>query len=162
MRESLSESVFIRSDCTGFIHLISSDRLVFTAAERMQVRVLLILILISVLITHAKVDNFTCEAPADIVMLVDGSSSISPLNFKTVRSFLERFVRSFTVGSNQTRIGLVQYSNDPKIEWHLNTHSTKEAVIDAVRKLLQVGGGTQTGSHTLTHTLVFVVYRDSP
>ncbi|XP_052439803.1 collagen alpha-1(XIV) chain-like [Carassius gibelio] len=117
----------------------------------MQVRVLLILILSSVLITHAKVDNFTCETPADIVMLVDGSGSIGPLNFQTVRSFLERFVRSFTVGSNQTRIGLVQYSWDPRIEWHLNTHSTKEAVIDAVRILPYKGGGTQTvGAHKRT------------
>ncbi|XP_026145131.1 cartilage matrix protein-like [Carassius auratus] len=111
----------------------------------MQVRVLLILILSSVLITHAKVDKFTCETPADIVMLVDGSGSISQDNFQTVKTFLERFVRSFGVGSNQTRIGLVQYSGDPKIEWHLNTHSTKEAVIDAVRILLLKRGSTRTG-----------------
>ncbi|RXN15575.1 collagen alpha-1(XIV) chain-like protein [Labeo rohita] len=75
-------------------------------AERMRVRALLILILTSVLITHAQVDVLTCETPADIVILVDGSSSVGSENFETVRNFLESFVGSFTVGSNQTRIGL--------------------------------------------------------
>ncbi|KTG06412.1 hypothetical protein cypCar_00047505 [Cyprinus carpio] len=111
----------------------------------MRVRALLILILTSVLITHAKVDIFTCETPADIVILVDGSYSIGLANFQIVKSFLGMFIRSFTVGSNQTRIGLVQYSGDPRIEWHLNTHSTKEAVINAVVNIPYRGGSTRTG-----------------
>ncbi|XP_073677634.1 collagen alpha-1(XII) chain-like [Garra rufa] len=111
----------------------------------MQVRVQLILILTSVLITHVPADVFTCATPADIVILVDGSSSVSYENFETLKSLLEIFLGSFTVGSNQTRIGLVQYSGDPQIEWHLNSHSTKKAVINAVKSLLQKGGNTHTG-----------------
>ncbi|KAL1254856.1 hypothetical protein QQF64_012917 [Cirrhinus molitorella] len=111
----------------------------------MQVRVLLILILTSVLITHAQVDVFTCKTPADIAILVDGSGSVTYENFATMKRFLEKIFGSFTVGSNQTRIGLVQYSNRPWIEWHLNTHSTKQAVINAVKNLTLKGGGTQTG-----------------
>ncbi|KAL0167371.1 hypothetical protein M9458_039215, partial [Cirrhinus mrigala] len=49
-------------------------------------------------------DVFTCETPADMVILVDGSWSVGRLNFKTVKNFLESFVGSFMVGSNQTRI----------------------------------------------------------
>lgn len=41
--------------------------------------------------------------------------------------------------------GLAQYSGDPRIEWHLNTHTTKEAVIDAVKNLPYKGGNTLTG-----------------
>lgn len=41
--------------------------------------------------------------------------------------------------------GLAQYSGDPRIEWHLNTHSSKEAVIDAVKNLPYKGGNTLTG-----------------
>ncbi|XP_050993234.1 collagen alpha-1(XII) chain-like [Labeo rohita] len=111
----------------------------------MRVRVLLVLILTSVLITHAQEDVFTCETPADIVILVDGSWSFGRVNFQTVRNFLESFVGSFTVGSNQTLVGLVQYSGDPRIEWHLNTHSTKEALINAVKNLPYKGGNTNTG-----------------
>ncbi|XP_050993224.1 collagen alpha-1(XIV) chain isoform X3 [Labeo rohita] len=113
----------------------------------MRVRVLLVLILTSVLITHAQVDVFTCRTPAiaDIVILVDGSWSIGRINFRLVRMFLESLVRAFAVGSEHTRVGLAQYSGDPRIEWHLNTHSTKEAVIGAVKNLPYKGGNTLTG-----------------
>lgn len=42
-------------------------------------------------------------------------------------------------------LGLAQYSGDPRIEWHLNAYSTKDAVIDAVRNLPYKGGNTLTG-----------------
>lgn len=42
--------------------------------------------------------------------------------------------------------GLAQYSGDPRIEWHLNSFSTKDAVLDAVRNLPYKGGNTLTGT----------------
>lgn len=44
--------------------------------------------------------------------------------------------------------GLAQYSGDPRIEWHLNAYTTKEAVIDAVKNLPYKGGNTLTGTVT--------------
>uniref|UniRef100_A0A1A7ZHC7 Collagen, type XIV, alpha 1 n=1 Tax=Nothobranchius furzeri TaxID=105023 RepID=A0A1A7ZHC7_NOTFU len=92
-------------------------------------------------------DHFVChtEAVADIVILVDGSWSIGRINFKLVRIFLENLVNAFDIGIDKTRIGLAQYSGDPRIEWHLNTYSTKDAVIDAVKNLPYKGGNTLTG-----------------
>uniref|UniRef100_A0A672GQ45 Collagen, type XIV, alpha 1a n=1 Tax=Salarias fasciatus TaxID=181472 RepID=A0A672GQ45_SALFA len=91
--------------------------------------------------------QFVCrtEAIADIVILVDGSWSIGRINFRLVRMFLENLVNAFDVGINKTRIGLAQYSGDPRIEWHLNAFSTKDAVIDAVKNLPYKGGNTLTG-----------------
>ncbi|KAL6100252.1 col14a1 [Pungitius sinensis] len=92
-------------------------------------------------------DEFMCKTVAisDIVILVDGSWSIGRINFRLVRTFLENLVRAFSVEFDKTRIGLAQYSGDPRIEWHLNTHTTKEAVIDAVKNLPYKGGNTLTG-----------------
>ncbi|KAM3596124.1 uncharacterized protein V6R79_008541 [Siganus canaliculatus] len=92
-------------------------------------------------------DGFMCKTQAisDIVILVDGSWSIGRINFRLVRTFLENLVRAFNVEFDRTRIGLAQYSGDPRVEWHLNTHSTKEAVIDAVKNLPYKGGNTLTG-----------------
>lgn len=42
-------------------------------------------------------------------------------------------------------LGLAQYSGDPRIEWHLNAYSTKDAVVDAVKNLPYKGGNTLTG-----------------
>ncbi|XP_029421710.1 collagen alpha-1(XIV) chain [Nannospalax galili] len=91
--------------------------------------------------------KFFCETPAiaDIVILVDGSWSIGRFNFKLVRNFLENLVTAFNVGSEKTRIGLAQYSGDPRIEWHLDAFNTKDEVIDAVRSLPYKGGNTLTG-----------------
>ncbi|XP_038822155.1 collagen alpha-1(XIV) chain-like [Salvelinus namaycush] len=88
-----------------------------------------------------------CKTPAiaDIVILVDGSWSIGRINFRLVRMFLENLVSAFHVEFDKTRIGLAQYSGDPRIEWHLNTFTTKEAVIDAVKNLPYKGGNTLTG-----------------
>ncbi|KAJ8273127.1 hypothetical protein GJAV_G00097750 [Gymnothorax javanicus] len=90
---------------------------------------------------------FECQTPAiaDIVILVDGSWSIGRINFRLVRTFLENLVSAFDVGFDKTRIGLAQYSGDPRIEWHLNAHSTKEAVIEAAKNLPYKGGNTLTG-----------------
>ncbi|KAM3858555.1 collagen alpha-1(XIV) chain [Diretmus argenteus] len=90
---------------------------------------------------------FVCKtsAIADIVILVDGSWSIGRINFRLVRAFLENLVKAFTVEFDQTRIGLAQYSGDPRIEWHLNAHTTKGAVIDAMKNLPYKGGNTLTG-----------------
>ncbi|XP_031695162.1 collagen alpha-1(XIV) chain-like, partial [Anarrhichthys ocellatus] len=87
-----------------------------------------------------------CKTPAisDIVILVDGSWSIGRINFRLVRTFLENLVRAFSVEFDKTRIGLAQYSGDPRIEWHLNAHTTKEAVIEAVKNLPYKGGNTLT------------------
>ncbi|KAM9737140.1 collagen alpha-1(XIV) chain isoform 2-T2 [Menidia menidia] len=92
-------------------------------------------------------DGFLCKTPAvsDIVILVDGSWSIGRINFRLVRTFLENLVRAFSVEYDKTRIGLAQYSGDPRIEWHLNAHTTKESVIEAVKNLPYKGGNTLTG-----------------
>lgn len=41
--------------------------------------------------------------------------------------------------------GLAQYSGDPKTEWHLNAHATRQSLLDAVANLPYKGGNTMTG-----------------
>lgn len=109
---------------------------------------------------------------ADIVILVDGSWSIGRQNFKTIRSFISRTVEVFDIGPDKVQIGkswnylnilvvvfsvyfvikpffphsaLAQYSGDPRTEWQLNTHATKQQLLDAVTNLPYKGGNTRTG-----------------
>uniref|UniRef100_A0A8C1JRE0 Collagen, type XII, alpha 1b n=1 Tax=Cyprinus carpio TaxID=7962 RepID=A0A8C1JRE0_CYPCA len=84
-------------------------------------------------------------AKADIVLLVDGSWSIGRLNFKTIRTFIGRMVGVFDIGPDKVQIGLAQYSGDPKTEWHLNAHATRESLQEAVANLPYKGGNTMTG-----------------
>ncbi|KAM6912519.1 collagen alpha-1(XII) chain-like isoform 2-T2 [Xenentodon cancila] len=91
--------------------------------------------------------NVMCRttAQADIVLLVDGSWSIGRLNFKTIRAFIARMVGVFDIGPDRVQIGLAQYSGDPKTEWHLNAHQTKDSLMQAVTNLPYKGGNTMTG-----------------
>uniref|UniRef100_A0A665VW12 Collagen, type XII, alpha 1a n=1 Tax=Echeneis naucrates TaxID=173247 RepID=A0A665VW12_ECHNA len=84
-------------------------------------------------------------AQADIVLLVDGSWSIGRINFKTIRGFIARMVGVFDIGPERVQIGLAQYSGDPKTEWHLNAHKTRDSLLEAVANLPYKGGNTLTG-----------------
>ncbi|XP_061897868.1 collagen alpha-1(XII) chain-like isoform X2 [Entelurus aequoreus] len=94
-----------------------------------------------------QIPDVTCKtsAQADIILLVDGSWSIGRLNFKTIRAFIGRMVGVFDIGPNRVQIGLAQYSGDPKTEWHLNAHTTRDSLLDAVANLPYKGGNTKTG-----------------
>ncbi|KAL3979334.1 cell surface hyaluronidase [Sarotherodon galilaeus] len=91
---------------------------------------------------------------ADIMMLVDGSWSIGRKNFKTMRNFIARMVSVFDIGPDKVQIGLAQYSGDPRTEWHLNAHPTKESLLNAVANLPYKGGNTMTGM-ALNHILQY-------
>ncbi|XP_055019926.1 collagen alpha-4(VI) chain-like [Boleophthalmus pectinirostris] len=85
------------------------------------------------------------EAVADLVFLVDGSGSIGRQNFQQIGQFLSSLVSSFDVRPGQVRVGLVQYSYAPRTEFYLNTYPSRELVLDAIRRVQYMGGGTYTG-----------------
>uniref|UniRef100_H3A0C7 VWFA domain-containing protein n=1 Tax=Latimeria chalumnae TaxID=7897 RepID=H3A0C7_LATCH len=82
---------------------------------------------------------------ADIVFLVDGSSSVGINNFQEVRSFLYTLVESLDVRRDQVRIGLAQYNNEPYKEFLLNEYTTKIDILEEINKFPYRAGGTYTG-----------------
>lgn len=82
---------------------------------------------------------------ADIVFLVDGSWSIGKENFQQMRDFLYTLINSFSVAPDQVRIGLAQFSTDPRTEFLLNTYQDKQEILAYIQKLPYKGGGTMTG-----------------
>ncbi|XP_067410193.1 collagen alpha-1(XX) chain [Emydura macquarii macquarii] len=102
--------------------------------------------------------QFQCDTSVitDIVLLVDGSWSIGRNNFRLVREFLSSMISPFDIAQDKIRIGLSQYSSDPRTEWNLNTYVTRDEVLEAVRNLRYKGGNTFTGlalSHVLEQNL---------
>uniref|UniRef100_UPI0037E7DC2E collagen alpha-1(XII) chain-like n=1 Tax=Semicossyphus pulcher TaxID=241346 RepID=UPI0037E7DC2E len=85
------------------------------------------------------------DVQADVVLLVDGSSSIGRVNFANVKAFLEVLVNSFDIDPSKVQISLIQYSRDPHTEFYLNTHHDLNALVKAVRTFPQRGGDTNTG-----------------
>nr|XP_046259078.1 uncharacterized protein LOC124066600 isoform X3 [Scatophagus argus] len=98
---------------------------------------------------EAVVFNGTPESPTvpaesqgprkDIVFLVDGSDGVGR-EFPIIKEFIRRIVESLSVGENKIRIGVVQYGDYAQADMFLNTHTTKEGVLNAVRGMRQRGG----------------------
>lgn len=82
---------------------------------------------------------------ADIVFLVDGSWSIGTENFKSMQNFLYTLINGFDVGQDKIRIGLIQYSDEPRTEFYLNSYDEKDDILQYVQNLKYKGGGTKTG-----------------
>lgn len=98
----------------------------------------------------------TTATIADIVFLVDGSSSIGPSNFQEVRLFLRSLASGLDVGPDKIRIGLAQYSTEPHQEFLLKDHMEKAALLAALDSLPYRTGGTETGKAiNFLHTQYF-------
>ncbi|XP_071603176.1 collagen alpha-3(VI) chain isoform X7 [Heliangelus exortis] len=80
------------------------------------------------------------QESADLIFLIDGSNNIGSVNFQAIRDFLVNLIESLRVGAQQIHIGVVQYSDQPRTEFPLNSYSTKGDVLDAVRALSFHGG----------------------
>lgn len=75
----------------------------------------------------------------DVVFLIDGSVGVGR-EFPIIQEFIRRIVEKLNVGENKIRIGVVQYGDTPYADMYLNTHTTKEGVLTAVRGMGQRGG----------------------
>uniref|UniRef100_A0A8C6WMP7 VWFA domain-containing protein n=1 Tax=Neogobius melanostomus TaxID=47308 RepID=A0A8C6WMP7_9GOBI len=79
------------------------------------------------------------SANKDIVFLLDGSDGTRN-GFPAMRDFVEKMVEKLNVGENNDRVSVVQYSRDADVSFYLNTHDTRDDVLDAVRGLRHRGG----------------------
>ncbi|KAF1484438.1 Integrin alpha-2, partial [Megadyptes antipodes antipodes] len=79
-----------------------------------------------------------CSSVIDVVVVCDESNSIYP--WDAVRAFLKKFVQGLDIGLNKTQVGLIQYANDPRVVFNLNTYQTKDEVVKAMEGTYQKGG----------------------
>ncbi|XP_016055282.1 PREDICTED: integrin alpha-2 [Miniopterus natalensis] len=80
----------------------------------------------------------TCTSFIDVVVVCDESNSIYP--WEAVKNFLEKFVQGLDIGPSKTQVGLIQYANNPRVVFNLNTFKTKAEMIAATSKTFQNGG----------------------
>lgn len=85
-------------------------------------------------------------AVADLLFLVDGSWSVGRANFKHIRAFLSATASAFQIGQDRTRVGVVQYGSDARVEFHLDAHLSRPALLRAIGALPYKGGDTRTGA----------------
>lgn len=70
---------------------------------------------------------------------MDGSDNVGR-EFAIIQEFIRRVVDSLNVGENKIRIGVVQYGDYAEPDMFLNSHKTKEGVLNGIREMRQRGG----------------------
>nr|XP_026239761.1 collagen alpha-4(VI) chain-like [Urocitellus parryii] len=85
-------------------------------------------------------------ALADIVFLVDSSTSIGPQNFQKVKNFLYSIVLGLDISSDRVQVALAQYNDNIFPAFQLNQYPLKSVVLEHIQNLPYRTGGTNTGS----------------
>ena len=95
-----------------------------------------------------------CPHPLDLVFLVDDSSSIREEDWPSVQQFLVSVTSSFTIGRDETRIGIVRYSSLADIIYRLTSTQTVSSIVGAINRMQHLGGSTNLAMAMVT------AYRD--
>ncbi|XP_017290446.1 von Willebrand factor A domain-containing protein 2 [Kryptolebias marmoratus] len=86
-----------------------------------------------------------CSAAVDILFLMDGSHSIGKGSFERSKHYAIKLCQALDIGPDKVRVGLVQFSSGPRLEFSLDSYSTKQELKKQINKISYRGGSTQTG-----------------
>ncbi|XP_067844647.1 collagen alpha-1(XII) chain [Heptranchias perlo] len=97
-------------------------------------------------------------AKADLVFLIDGSWSIGDESFNKVLQFCFNTIGALdNISPEGMQVSLVQFSDDAKAEFKLDTYSDKGRVLAALQIIRYKGGNTKTGQALkFLHDHVFI------
>ncbi|KAL2084691.1 hypothetical protein ACEWY4_020209 [Coilia grayii] len=96
----------------------------------------------------SKISQGICNAKQtackmDLVMLVDGSESITSSNFSLTKNFMADIVRSFSKTKGFLQVGVAQFSTHQQKEFYLNEHEDWKGIIEAIDRIKQLREGTK-------------------
>lgn len=86
---------------------------------------------------------------ADVVFLVDDSSSITHDGFNSMKFFMNSVVNTTQVGKDSVRFCTILYSDTPQTKFPLYQYYSKREVHDAISNLKHLGGNTYTAKALL-------------
>uniref|UniRef100_A0A3B1K0F4 VWFA domain-containing protein n=1 Tax=Astyanax mexicanus TaxID=7994 RepID=A0A3B1K0F4_ASTMX len=100
------------------------------------------------------------KSAKDVVFLIDGTTAMRS-DFPAIRDMIQRVVEKLDIGLDKVRVAVVQYSEDPKLEFLLNEHSTKEEVRQAVRRIRSKGGRVLNTGQALNYVTKNIYQRSA-
>ncbi|KAJ8411087.1 hypothetical protein AAFF_G00181220 [Aldrovandia affinis] len=93
-----------------------------------------------------------CSAAIDILLLIDGSYSIGKGSFERSKHFAIKMMDVLDINPDRVRIGAIQYSSKPKMEFALNDYPTRDEAKEAIKNIRFRGGSTEIGK-AIKHVL---------
>ncbi|XP_019849966.1 PREDICTED: uncharacterized protein LOC109580851 [Amphimedon queenslandica] len=103
-----------------------------------------------------------CTARAfDFIILLDASGSVTAQNFEIMKNFVANMLSNFTIGPNDTRVGVIRFADTPSIVIQLGSINTYSQLATAVRSIPYTGGYTYTNLALDQLTAAFATARVS-
>ncbi|GFR74758.1 collagen alpha-6(VI) chain [Elysia marginata] len=88
---------------------------------------------------------FDCgQEPADVVFVLDSSSSEGPRNFQKQLYFAGNVTRQLAVAPDKVQVALVTFSTTAYNVFYLNRYKNKYDVLDAIARTNYIAGSTHT------------------
>uniref|UniRef100_A0A3P9HBL9 Collagen alpha-1(XXI) chain n=1 Tax=Oryzias latipes TaxID=8090 RepID=A0A3P9HBL9_ORYLA len=97
------------------------------------------------ILSHIHLRVGCSTAVNDLVYIVDGSWSVGYTDFDIAKEWLVNITRQFDISPHYTQVGVVQYSDTPRLEIPLGKHQEGSELIQAIQNIDYLGGNTQTG-----------------
>ena len=70
-----------------------------------------------------------CLSQADVVFLLDGSSSVGDGNFQRLLSYVKTFSSQLPVSQQGVHVGVLQFSSRPSVEFGLNLYTDRHVCL---------------------------------
>ncbi|XP_069423698.1 von Willebrand factor A domain-containing protein 2 isoform X4 [Ovis canadensis] len=85
-----------------------------------------------------------CSAAVDILFLMDGSHSVGKGSFERSKHFAITVCDALDINPRKVRVGAVQFSSAPRLEFPLDAFSTQQEVKAKIKRMVFKGGRTET------------------
>ncbi|XP_058291737.1 von Willebrand factor A domain-containing protein 2 [Hylobates moloch] len=86
-----------------------------------------------------------CSAAVDILFLLDGSNSVGKGSFERSKHFAITVCDALDISPERVRVGALQFSSTPHLEFPLDSFSTQQEVKAKIKRMVFKGGRTETG-----------------
>ncbi|XP_059180352.1 von Willebrand factor A domain-containing protein 2 [Centropristis striata] len=86
-----------------------------------------------------------CSAAMDILFLMDGSYSVGKGSFERSKHYALKLCQALDIAPDKARVGLIQFGSTPRLEFTLDSYTTKQELKKNMKKVSYRGGSTQTG-----------------
>ncbi|XP_073412715.1 von Willebrand factor A domain-containing protein 2 [Dendrobates tinctorius] len=93
----------------------------------------------------AAASRMFCSAPLDVLILLDGSSSVGKGGFERAKHFAVKFCDTLDISADRVRLGVLQYSSAPQVELRLDSGFTRDDIKEKIKAVVFRGGSTETG-----------------
>ena len=69
------------------------------------------------------------------MFILDASSSEGSVSFQKQLDFVSRVVNDFRIGPKSVQIGIITFSDNVNMEFHLDTYQSKSQILNAIQSI---------------------------